>query len=226
MTIPEIKNAADQTIVNDIQIRVDKTYDRNNVPGGKGGPTTVQNVELSDTTGNKIRASVWGHPDLKDQEGKTLILHSVNGKFGLNGVKVKHGSYVAKKDGPRHKAGDTVKTVELEVSKAGQFQYVVVYRGGQAANSPEKAVPSPSGEVSAPTHTKVVTQGQTPSNGLKPVFGATVGMAINQAVAVLIHTEDINPKTFEDDLARIASQIIRVAQRLETGDLVTPENPF
>lgn len=52
------------------------------------------------------------------------------------------------------------------------------------------------------------------------INGASVGMAVNNAVEVLKHQGPINMATFAKDIHAIASDILRVSQSLEKGNLL------
>jgi hypothetical protein len=76
--------------------------------------------------------------------------------------------------------------------------------------------------------------GERPSRGRapegasvkKPVFGATVGMAINQTVAIMKPTRDeINSPDFWKEFHYCASQVIRVSMMLEEGRLAPKNKP-
>lgn len=201
-TIPQILTWPDQAVVDATQVVVSGVYDRKERSGAHG-PYTVQNAEVSDVAGNKMRISVWNHPDISSLKGKEVILHSNQRKGKLAGVKVKHGSY-------KNKNSEEVKTVELEVSKDGTFQYVEVYKANNGDSSPS----------TAPTPSAATQTSPAPSSGStghqNRIHGASVGMAINQACTYLIHHgEELNPK----EVFRIASGLVKVAQHMEDGHL-------
>src|SRR4051794_2687484 len=92
-----IKTWPNDAVIEAVRGKLSKVYEHKTIQG-KDGPNTVQNAELVNAGSEKLRLVVWGHPDLKTIEGKEVVLHSSrmgNGKVG--GVKVKIGSYVAKK---------------------------------------------------------------------------------------------------------------------------------
>lgn len=108
-------------------------------------------------------------------------------------------------------------------------------RASQQLNAGKSTTINPIGQTAAPSapppgHTFTEVPNQTishadvrpvPSSG--PIHGATVGMAINQAVGILnkfeLGLDYFNSRDFTGDLWDIASHIIRVAQHLEKGNL-------
>lgn len=208
LKIPEIKNLSDGMTVDAVQVTVSGVYERRMV-STKTGEKSVQTCELSDSTNNKIRASVWEHPDLTPLKGMEVILHSSkggNGRFG--GVQVKHGSYTPKGQ------TEAKATIELSVNKAGIFQHVQVYNNGgamqESSDKPKQA------ELS---DTRVVQ-----NTGIRPINGMTVGMAVNNAVKVIVEGGLIGKYTnlieqMPKDLYLLASAIIRVSTHIEAGHL-------
>lgn len=217
LTIPQLLNFPDQTPVDAVQGKIIGVFERRTV-NSQYGAKTVQSCTLQDIGGNKVRVTAWEHPDLAPLKGREVIVHSNKGK----GVKVKHDSYTVTKDGPDK--GQVKSTVGLEVGKMGNFQFVEVYNQTNGIQpppaSPAKADSSPSGAVSQPSHTEVAPQGQNPveskRTGNATIFGATVGMAINNAVNFL---KDSGQDLTEDAVWQVASRLVRVSQRIESGDL-------
>ncbi len=131
-TIPEIKNFPAGAVIEAVQGKISAVYERRNI-NGQHGPTTVQNAELQDGAGNKIKLSVWDHPDLTELKGKEYVLHSSQAGAKRVGVSVKHGSYTPKN------SDIAQKTIELTVNKKGVFQYIQVYQdmhGKQNGSTP------------------------------------------------------------------------------------------
>lgn len=199
-TITDIQKWPDGAVVEAVTGRVAKSYDYKNITT-KYGEKTVQNAEFQDAGGNKIRLTVWEHPDLKALEGKEVVLHSSRGRDGKpKGVSVKLGSY---KDKP---------TFELSVGKDGQFQIVEVY----AQQNPNVAVVPPG----APNAVKSDSS-QCCGASSKTIHGATVGAAINNACANLTaRGEDLDPKK----VYVIASELVKVALHMESGNLYAPKS--
>ncbi len=206
----DIQNFPDGTPIDAIQGRISEVYDYEKKQGQKG-PYTLQKAYISDVGGNKIKLTVWDHPDLAPLKGNEYVLHNTGGTR-FPGIKVRLGSYVAKKDGRDYKAGDTVKTLELNVTKNGCFQHVEVF------NQSKPAGQTPAEPVSRPP----TVVGGTPTHGV-PVHaninGMTVGMAINNAVKIITEGNGYNPETFAKELYVIASDIIKVSQHIEKGNL-------
>jgi len=200
ITISQILTLPDQCPVDAVQMKITGVFPRKTNIGQY--KTSVQNAEGQDIAGNKVRLCVWGHADIEPYKGKDIVLSS--GPKG--GVKVKHGKYT-------NKNGEEVKTVELEVSKSGQFQYVEVHKAQSEA----------SGGVSAPTPGPTPQKAPEARNGqINPIHGATVGMAINQACSYVIASGGgLDPKAIH----MIASDIVRVALVMEKGDLYEREKP-
>jgi hypothetical protein len=59
----------------------------------------------------------------------------------------------------------------------------------------------------------------TPYTQSTRIEGVTVGMAINKAVDICTKTGDVS----EDSIWQRASMLIRIAQKLQSGNLATPE---
>ncbi len=208
--LTDINNFPDGTPIDAIQGRIVEVYEYQRKTGQKG-PYTLQNAYIADVGGNKIKLTVWDHPDLAPLKGNEYVLHNTGGTR-FPGIKVRLGSYVAKKDGQQHKAGDTVKTLELNVTKNGCFQHVEVFNQSKPAGA------APAEPVSRAASTPSVnTGGQAPSQGY--INGQTVGMAINNAVKIITEGNGYNPETFAKELYVIASDIIRVSQHIEKGNL-------
>lgn len=175
------------------QVKVAAVYDRKQI-NGKLGPTTVQAAMLTDVGGNKIRLEAWGHGDLTIYKDKEVILEGKNDK----GLGIKHGSYV-------NKTGATVNTIELSMSKVGTIHEVAVFQ----ANNPNVPVRA---EAPAQSPAKAVAVGATmPSSA---VHGAKVGMALNNAVQIMVAQGiEYNKK----NLWGLAQEIIDVSNDLEQG---------
>ncbi len=202
--ISQILSFPDGTPIQSVMGTITAVYPSRNITS-QYGTKSVQNAELSDVGGNKLKLTVWGHQDLTASKGQEVVLSSPAG-LKQPAIKVKHGSYTAQK-GPN--AGQVVKTIELTISEKATFLAPSVHK--QA--NPAAAVEVDAGAVQITA---------TTSAGKKGVLGVTVGMAINNACESL--TAAGSQITFEN-LHKLASDIIKVSQELEQGNLfgaVTP----
>lgn len=203
-TINEIKSWPDGAVVEAIQVTFVESYDRRTV-STRAGDKTVQSFKFRDGTGAEMRGSAWEHPDLSVLKGKELIIHSStagNGKRG--GVTVRHNKYTDKQ-------GAEKLSIELSVSKLGQFQEVAVYHqtsGKQAS-------------IAQPQQDRPAASSGSTGHGCcsnKP-FGATIGMAINQVCQNLTaRGEMLDARVIWE----MASPIVRVAMHMEQGHLYEP----
>lgn len=208
--ITDILNFPDGTPIDAIQGRISEVYAYEKKTGQKG-PYTLQKAYIADVGGNKIKLTVWDHPDLAPLKGNEYVLHNTGGTR-YPGIKVRIGSYVATKDGQQHKAGDTVKTLELNVTKNGCFQHVEVFNQNKPAGA------TPATPVSKPVEAQI--GGQVGGSAQSAyINGQTVGMAINNAVKIICEGAGYNPETFSKQLHVIASDIIRISQTIEKGNL-------
>jgi hypothetical protein len=96
------------------------------------------------------------------------------------------------------------------------------YQGKGQVVLGDKSIISPVGEAtqSAPTPTFAGIPTQSQSAASNRIEGVTVGMAINKAVDILIPS---GVHIDENSLWQTASMLIRVAQKLQSGNLATPE---
>ena len=81
--LKEIANLADGQIIGEIVATVKKVFPAKRGEG-KYGPWSVQNIILTDETG-ECRASVWGSL-MNDLEGQSVKFQSSAGKKGLSGL--------------------------------------------------------------------------------------------------------------------------------------------
>ncbi len=199
--LKEILGFPNGTPIEAVQAKLDRVYDYKSMTT-KFGPTTVQAIMLADGAGNKIRASVWGHPDMKEQEGGEFIF---SGGKGGKGLIVKIGTY---EDKP---------TIELSMSKAGTMQFIQTYHA-QNGTKPAEALPEP---AKAP-----IPAGQGPDTHLNPIVrptpinGAKVGGVLHDAVALLVASEDITAASREDiveGVKGLAVLLLRLSNDLESG---------
>ena len=91
------------------------------------------------------------------------------------------------------------------------------YQGKAQISLGDKSIISPVGEAtqSAPA----TTPNPTPLAASTRIEGVTVGMALNKAVDISIRLEDVG----EDSIWQRASMLIRIAQKLQSGNLAPEE---
>jgi hypothetical protein len=188
-TIAQCLTFPNGTPIDGLLVKIDKVWAPPKQINGKFGPTSVQNVSLADISGNKIRASVWGHADLTPNVGQDVALQSNNGK----GIKVMHKPYTDKN-------GTTQPGIELEISKDIVFQSPAI--GGKAP------APAAHNAPQAP-----VASNPSQSGGIR---GEKVGMALNNACNSL-SSEGI--QITKKSLWERASLIILVGNELEKGNV-------
>ena len=193
-----------------MQAKIVSVYPPNTMPskfGAPGSTTTRQLIELEDIAGAKIRVTVWDHPDMTEHKGKEYVFHA--GKSG-KGLEVRHGSFTSKQ------SGQTVNTVELSMSKAGQMQYVEVYK---AQNPASGATPSPAATEVAVSPSRPI--GSAPM----PINGAKVGMAINNAISLIVadNKQFADTKALMHHVGVLSSDIIKLSNWLESGKLYHDE---
>lgn len=223
-TIPECTNLPNGTPVDAVQGRL-KVFERRPV-NGKYGPTTVQKASLSDVADNRIRLEVWGHPDLIPMDGMEVVVFA--GGKGGKGLSIKHGSY--KKADTGEVINTIVNTIELNVSKLGQFQTVEIYRSTVAPSTvgPIAAIPANPSHSAAPAGSGQLQTVQIPLKGQETappgkvaIRGDAVGMAINNAVNIIVALAEQGqvPGDLMKDIGQKASDIIRLSNWLQQGNL-------
>jgi hypothetical protein len=94
------------------------------------------------------------------------------------------------------------------------------YQGKGQVVLGDKSIISPVGEATQSAPTPTVTGTPTPYTQSPRIEGVTVGMAINKAVDILIPS---GVHIDENSVWQTASMLIRVAQKLQAGNLATPE---
>lgn len=210
--ISQIKTFPNKTPIDAVQAKIVAVYEYRKMPSKFGpGEATAQNIELQDVAGNKIRASVWDHPDLTDHKDKEYVFHS--GRQG-KGIEVRDNTYKG------------VTNKELSISKAGQLQYVEVYR---AANPVPAGTPVPSPAAPAPQTPANGSLGQGKAAGAPiQINGAKVGMALNNATLILAHSGLLAKLGHDKILGAIKDltmDIIELSNDLESGRAFIEETP-
>lgn len=127
--------------------------------------------------------------------------------------------------------GDYQGKPKLKIARPGQG-------GQQGYAQPQQHAPQQ--RQQAPAYTQPAPRAAAPAGGQgtpipQPIHGATVGMAINQAIAILKESQGANLLSYMQTsegsahLHQLASDLIRVALMLEKGKLADPvrvrENP-
>jgi hypothetical protein len=186
--------------------------------------STIQSAMLKDDTGEEIRINIWNQQDYKARKGAAVRIIGVfeKGKCSTHVIENKHFNPPA---------------IELQLSKS-----TVILISGANVPAPAAKQATPEPDQAAPSGEQ--TEGAAPpperppaaaSRGPRPVNGQTVGNAMKLAI-------DIVTKAFEEDKSEAktdemtfsdfiqlpefsiqihqqASDLIRIAQRLEKGYL-------
>lgn len=199
-TIKEIKGWPIGTIIPNLSATAKVVFQRK-TGEGQYGPWSVQGVVLADETGDEIQASCWGFEDLSYIKGQAVAVASTgkNHKTGkTQGVELVQGNG---KDGtPR---------LELKVGhKTGGFI------GGSTPNPANMA--GSTSPAATQTAIPAIPGHSVPQS--KGIEGVTVGMAVNCAVR-LAAANGVNTDDLDEYIYVRASALIRIAQRLQSGDL-------
>lgn len=117
--------------------------------------------------------------------------------------------------------GKLVKWVGMGLKRADDYNGVPQISIGDkarwipAGDAPTAPASAPQQAHNAPSATQGATSG--------PIPGVTVGMAINKAVDIAVRSGDTNPEV----IWRLASDLIRISDRLQRGELAPEESaPF
>lgn len=145
---------------------------------------------------------------------------AIDATFWMSGIAAKQGK-VCHFSGQGMKLEEYKGNLKLTIGDKAKINVV----GG----APARAA-APAARTSAPAQRAAAPQGAA-QGGKKPIHGATVGMAINQAIAIIKDTTDgtgladyyLTPD-FGQDLHTLASDIIRVSTYLEAGNLAAPSS--
>lgn len=177
-----------------------------------------QTILLTDPEGGKVRATCWNHPDYKNKKGAKVRIVSAFEK-GRASTTVKLNTYY---DPPR---------AELQVNKASIFLFAGSSTSGaattrQSGNESNRQAPAPVRPQ--------VRAGATSAPPAGPINGQTVGANVKLAVEIVTrsHPENIDGPLHEFAMTAefsrrvwtVASDLIRVAQRLEAGKLAPSAN--
>ena len=190
------------------------------LPGTKVDPTwineefeaVVLNVETKTTKANKTYYTAT----LQDPHSTNITIDATSWSYGISSKQGK----VCRFGGQGMKLDSYKGNLKLVIGDKTTINVVGAAPSGHT-NTP----------LTAPTPLQGQGNGQgQPATSTRPIHGATVGMAINQAIAIILGnlapSED--PKAldryymspaFGKDLHTLASDIIRVAAYLEAGHL-------
>ena len=187
--------------------------------GDKDNPTwinddfeaVVTNVKESKTKTNKVYYTA----SLQDPHSSNITLDAT---FWMNGIPAKQGK-VCRFSGQGMKLEAYKGNLKLTIGDKATINVV-----GAAQNTANK--PPVTQTKAAPGQTRAPA-----ASGKRPINGATVGMAINQAIGIIKDTQPDAPLSgyyltaaFGKDLHTLASDIIRVSTYLEAGNMADPSN--
>ena len=197
------------------------------------GEYSVQTLYITQD-GKQAEMACWNRADLSHLKGRRIAVEStLNGKDKATGLTVDED----KKGNRRLKVAEWALIDDLSQTNVAPEQQShnqkqekaaepapSANRGAQSRSDEPQQRGAPRGTQQAPA-----SQSATQAQGARkhgPVFGATVGMAINQASAILLaranSPEYYDSTDYSRDLHTIASDIIRVAHMLEEGRLALP----
>ena len=154
-----------------------------------------------------FQANVSGCKAVSTKTGKTFYKANLSG----DGVEVSATSF-SRDLSPLE--GKLVKFGGMGIKRGDDFQ------GKPQVSLGDKSIISPVGEATQSAPATTVTGTPTPYTQSPRIEGVTVGMAINKAVDILIPS---GVHIDENSVWQTASMLIRVAQKLQAGNLATPE---
>lgn len=235
-----LASALDQAVGTTIEgienLRVNKVDQRKTGVGKQNNkPYSFQNLHVSDR-GDRSVVQVWNFPDLSSLEGGIINLESTFGKDSeVYGVMV--DEYKNERRIKLSESGLIDNIEDAKTSPENQWQNIEAHSGNKGGNNDrrqdnrrgndrrrdDRQEEPPRSRGGSPT------RGPSDRHEKKPIFGATVGMAINQAVAIIRESPDSGgnkpdmnyflSRQFSQDAYTIASDILRIAERLERGDI-------
>jgi hypothetical protein len=154
-----------------------------------------------------FQANVSGCKAVSTKTGKTFYKANLSG----DGVEVSATSF-SRDLSPLE--GKLVKFGGMGIKRGDDYQ------GKPQVSLGDKSIISPVGEATQSAPAPTVTGMPTPYTQSPRIEGVTVGMAINKAVDILIPS---GVHIDENSVWQTASMLIRVAQKLQSGNLATPE---
>jgi hypothetical protein len=154
-----------------------------------------------------FQANVSGCKAVSTKTGKTFYKANLSG----DGVEVSATSF-SRDLSPLE--GKLVKFGGMGIKRGDDFQ------GKPQVSLGDKSIISPVGEATQSDSATTVTGTPTLYTQSPRIEGVTVGMAINKGVDILIPS---GVHIDENSVWQTASMLIRVAQKLQSGNLATPE---
>lgn len=196
MNIPQIKQMPDTAVIPTPVTGVLSDVKPMKSGTGNYGPWTNQGAKLSQ--GNEfLFVNFKDREDMTHFAGQTITIAATSGQHGLNGVKVKkNGNYTNL---------DVTKTADVKV--------------GQGAPAPQAPQPAPQAY-----HQPQQPTPPAPQSASGPIQGVVVGQALNLTVNALKDSRDPLAEEFKQDVWKLASTFIRIAQKLEKGQLAPIES--
>ncbi len=221
------------------RLYVEKVYDYKTGTHPRHGDWTVQNMLVSQD-GDKTMLAAWGFPDLSHIEGGEINVESTLGSndkcYGVTTDEDDKGKFRLKVrpgiiDDLRDRASPEKQRHNVEAHDKS--------RGASQTRSDDRRSDDRRSTGSRPpqgnrNRDEGSREDRRPADDdrqrsreqadvKRPVHGATVGMAINQACAIALSVkptmDDIRSPQFFIDVMFIASNLIRVSRKLESGSL-------
>lgn len=221
------------------RIYVEKVYEYKTGTHPRHGDWTVQNMLVSQDD-DKTMMAVWGFPDLSHIEGGEINVESTIGGndkcYGITTDEDDKGQFRLKVrpgiiDDLRDRASPEKQrhNIEAHDKSRGASQTRSDDRRGDDRRSSGSRPPQSdrNRDEGSREDRRTADDGRQRSRDQadvkRPVHGATVGMAINQACAIALSVkptmDDIRSPRFFNDVMFIASNLIRVSRKLESGSL-------
>lgn len=206
--LSDIATMDDDDVIKAVKGTLTKLYPRKSGVGDNG-PWSFESGELSDGK-TSVKITFKDREALpKEMKGRQIYILAYHGEKGWSGVKKKTDDYKPENPVPM-----------IWVTKTAE---VTLVEGGAPAK--EQDAGGDDGDVAPKTKAGNPTYQQkpTPANITghnTPVFGGTVGMAIKEGVAWVreLGASPNDPAAFKQ-IYEIASDLIRISRKLESGEL-------